>query len=370
MLLSLRSRTTLLWGALVALLVTSSCGLTESLDTLISEPLTTKSAAVHPTNMVTSGSPIAVFFTDPDAPTAADWTGGPDEKLIASIDAAQTSVDMAIYSISLDRIGDALLRARERGVTVRLVLEQDNLERRLPVQLLEQGLPIEGDRGQGRMHNKFVIIDGREVWTGSMNFTGSGAYDDNNNLVQIQSDRVAKDYTAEFEEMFNDHQFGEGSPANTPYPTVELGDLSLEILFSPDDGVEAHLIKLIRNAKTSVTVLAFSFTSDDLSEALLERANAGIKVRIVLDEEQASSNTGGEYLKLKNGGIDVRLDGIPGQMHHKVLIVDEEWVAFGSYNFTRSAEIRNDENLILAHDPALARQFLEEFNKIYAQARP
>ena len=367
-----RSRAAALWIALTVVLITSSCGLLNSLETLPQETavIEATSAPVALTAALPASSAVSVYFTNPDNRDAADQTKRPDEALAAAISAAQESVDMAIYSFSLDSIRDALLDARERGVKVRLVMERDNLDRRVPEELSAIGLTIVGDEGQGRMHNKFVIIDQQDVWTGSMNFTSTGATQDNNHLVQIHSVRMAENYTTEFEEMFNEHQFGAGSPANTPYPAVNIDNTPLEVYFSPDDGVENHLIELIRNAQSSVTVMVFSFTSDALAEALLEQAKDGVRVRVVLDEEQAGSNTGGEYQRLKNAGIDVRLDGIPGQMHHKVLMVDEKWVAFGSYNFSRSAEERNDENLIIVEDVVLAEKFLGEFEKINEQAKP
>lgn len=307
---------------------------------------------------------VEVYFTDPAAPGAAGWSGGPDEALAAAIDAAGERVDVAVYSLSLERIGAALERADRRGVEVRMVMEADNLERTLPARLARNGMRMVGDGDAGRMHNKFVVIDRREVWTGSMNFTGTGVYQDHNHLVRVRSEKVAENYTVEFEEMYLKQQFGADSPANTPFPRVAW----LEVYFSPDDGVEQRLAALIGEAERSVTVMAFSLTADPLAEALLEQAGRGIAVRAVLDEEQVYSNTGGDYAKLKDAGIDVRLDGSPGQMHHKVVVVDGRWVAFGSYNFTRSAAVRNDENLILAEDAELAGRFLEEFEKIYSQA--
>ena len=370
-----RSRAAALWITLAVLLITSSCGLPDYLDTLIQETTAieaTSAPAAQTATLPASAAtvPVLVYFTNPDNPDGLDQAARPDEALAAAIGSAQESVDMAIYSFSLDSIRDALLEARERGVKVRLVMERDNLDRRVPEELSANGLKIIGDEGDGRMHNKFVIIDQQEVWTGSMNFTSTGATQDNNNLVRIHSVRMAENYTTEFEEMFIEHQFGAGSPANTPYPAVDINGIPLEVYFSPDDGVENRLVELVHNAQTSITVMVFSFTSDALAEALLEQAKNGVRVRVVLDEEQAGSNTGGEYQRLKDAGIDVRLDGITGQMHHKVLVVDEKWVALGSYNFSRSAEVRNDENLIIAEDAVLAEKFLGEFEKINEQAKP
>ena len=103
---------------------------------------------------------------------------------------------------------------------------------------------------------------------------------------------------------------------------------------------------------------------------MLDKARQGVIVQIVMDEQQAASNQGGEYENLRNAGLDVRLDGSSGQMHHKVIIIDGDTVSFGSYNFSNSTERRNDENVIIAHDPSLAGEFMAEFEKIYAAAQP
>ena len=65
----------------------------------------------------------------------------------------------------------------------------------------------------------------------------------------------------------------------------------------------------------------------------------------------------------------MRLDGNPLNMHHKVIIIDESVVIFGSYNFSRSAEERNDENTLIIHNPELAAQFLAEFERVQAKAQ-
>ena len=101
-------------------------------------------------------------------------------------------------------------------------VESDYLDEPEVQQLIQAGVPVLGDRREGLMHNKFVIIDRQEVWTGSMNFTINGAYRNNNNLVRVRSSMLAQNYLMEFEEMFEDDLFGPGSPANTPVPTIEV----------------------------------------------------------------------------------------------------------------------------------------------------
>jgi phosphatidylserine/phosphatidylglycerophosphate/cardiolipin synthase-like enzyme len=220
------------------------------------------------------------------------------------------------------------------------------------------------------MHNKFVIIDQMEVWSGSMNLTVYGAYRNNNNLIRIRSSRLAQDYTTEFNEMFVGDHFGPDSVADTPYPNLKVDSNQLEVYFSPDDHTAAHLLELVRNAQSSIYFLAYSFTSDDLATEMIRRAQAGVTVSGVFETSQYRSNTGTEFDNFNSAGLAVRLDGNPHNMHHKVLILDGQTVVTGSYNFTASAENRNDENTLVIHNSAIADQYLAEFQRVFSEAQP
>jgi len=310
-----------------------------------------------------------VYFTDPSSPNAKSLRGGPDADLAAAIDAARLSVDVAVFDLNLWSVRDALVAAHRRGVTVRVVTDSDNLESEEIQDLKGAGIPVLGDRRESLMHNKFAIIDRREVWSGSMNFTINDAYKNNNNLIRMRSSKLADDYTNEFEEMFVRDQFGQGSPANTPYPSLEVEGTPLEIYFSPDDGAAAHLVERIQEAQRSIHFLAYSFTSNDIADAILERAQAGVTVSGVFEASQVDSNFGGEYQRLLDAGLDVRLDSNVYNMHHKVIIIDGQVVVTGSYNFSANAEERNDENLLVIDNPVIAGQYEAEFARIYSQAQ-
>ena len=254
------------------------------------------------------------------------------------------------------------------GVTVRAVVESDNLGEEQVRELIEAGVPVAADQGEGLMHNKFVIIDRLEVFTGSMNFTVNGAYRSNNNLVRLRSSELAQNYLVEFEEMFVDRQFGAGSPANTPSPVLDLDVTQIEVLFSPDDGTIDRFLELVQEAEESVLFMAYSFTDDDLAQAMLERAEAGVLVRGVFDESQAKSNLGGEYERLLENGLDVRLDGNPRGMHHKVILIDDQIVITGSYNFSNNAKTRNDENTLIIHSAEVAVLYRQEFELVWGEA--
>jgi len=316
------------------------------------------------------GSWFELYFTDPSSSLASQKTGGADGPLVAAIDAARLSLDVAMYSLSLDSVTNALIRARDRGVLVRVVMESDNLDRADPQAVVEAGIPVLGDRRDGLMHNKFIVIDNSEVWMGSMNYTDSGTYQDNNNLLRIRSVKVAEDYTTEFNEMFVDDKFGTDDVAATPNPRVTIDGIPLDIYFSPDDNVANNLLDLIHNANESIYFMAYSFTSDPLGEAIRARAEESVTVEGVMDSGQINSNIGTEFDPFRQAGLDVRRDGIPGLLHHKVIIIDEQIVITGSYNFTSSAETRNDENLIVIYDPFIAAQFMAEFQRVFALATP
>ncbi|GAP12400.1 phosphatidylserine/phosphatidylglycerophosphate/cardiolipin synthase [Longilinea arvoryzae] len=355
-----------LFFALCLAALVSACDLTPAAVLPADPPAAV--ATVAPTEAQSDA--ISVYFTDPDSALAAEGRGGPDEALAAAIAAAQSSVDMAMYNLSLPSIGDALLEAYRRGVVVRLVVDDETYEDEISSRLRKAGIPVVSDQREELMHNKFTILDGQEVWTGSLNLSTGGTYSDYNNLVRIRSTRLAQDYTAEFEEMFLDHQFGENSPMNTIYPRLTVDGRTVEVYFLPEDDVEDRLLDLVGSAHDSVDFLAYSFTLDYLADTMIDLENNGIRVRGIMDAEQEASNQGGEYDRLVDAGLDVRLDPFDGLLHHKVIIVDGQWVVLGSANFTRSGLFKNDENLVILNDPTLASSFETEFERLYSLSRP
>jgi phosphatidylserine/phosphatidylglycerophosphate/cardiolipin synthase-like enzyme len=316
----------------------------------------------------TPGEWYAVYFTDPSGPSSKSLRGGPDKYLADAIDEARVSVDVAVLQLNLWSIRDALLAAHKRGVQVRVVTDSDYMDEKEIGQLSQAGISVLGDRREGLMHNKFAVIDRQDVWTGSMNFSVNEAYRNNNNLIRIRSAQLAENYTAEFKEMFVNDQFGPGSPANTPNPTLKIGETRLQSCFSPDDGCSAQLLKVIQNARQSIYFLAYSFTSDDLANAMIERLQQGVKIEGVMEGSQIESNSGSDYDRFRSAGLNVRLDANPNQMHDKVMVIDSQIVVTGSFNYTYSAENYNDENMLVIYNPQIAELYLAEFERIFNQA--
>ena len=322
--------------------------------------------AIRPPAPEVSGA-IEVRFSRPVTDGPRSLRGGPDAALAEAIDRAGRSVDMAIYDLDLWSLRDALLGAEARGVRVRLVVEADNLGSPEIYDLIAAGIPVVADGWEPLMHDKFTVIDGREVWTGSMNYTVRDAYFNDNNLLRLISSSLAQAYTDEFDEMFQDGAFGAFSPSGVGQRARLSDGSEVEVYFAPDDRPLEKLLALVGGARQRVEFAAFSFTSADLAAALLQKDAQGLAVRGVIESGQAA-NLGSQWDVLRDAGLDVRLDGNPDNMHHKLIVIDAATVVTGSYNFSRSAEEFNDENLVVIHSPELARRFLEEFDRVYAAA--
>ncbi|MEM3386503.1 MAG: phospholipase D family protein [Nitrososphaerales archaeon] len=138
-----------------------------------------------------------------------------------------------------------------------------------------------------------------------------------------------------------------------------------DVRFSPKGGAASLLISWIDRANESIHVLIYSFTSDAISAALITAKQRGVDVKVVFDDQQVDVS-GSEYVKLKDAGVEVRVDARSSLMHNKVAIIDRLVLVTGSYNWSRAAEESNRENLIVLRDPKLASLYEEEFSKIWS----
>jgi len=311
----------------------------------------------------------ALYFTTPKYPDKPeDHHGGIDEKLVAAIQKAQKTIDIAAYEFDLEDVAEALVAAKERGVQVRFVTDSDNVDE-IGIKILKKAKikVVEDDRG-AIMHDKFVVIDGRQVWTGSWNLTENCTYRNNNNAMVIDSPQLAKNYEAEFDEMFEGKGFGPTSPANTPNPVLRINGVEVENYFAPEDNVGEHIVARLKEAQQSIYFLAFSFTDDRMGQVIRDKAGAGLKVGGVF-EKRGSETKESEYGRMHDKKLDVLVDGNQYVMHHKVFIIDEQVVVLGSFNFSKNADTANDENVLIVHDPGLAARYLEEYNRVRAVAQ-
>jgi phosphatidylserine/phosphatidylglycerophosphate/cardiolipin synthase-like enzyme len=134
----------------------------------------------------------------------------------------------------------------------------------------------------------------------------------------------------------------------------------LAIYFTPPAGAASGLIKQIDGAKKSIKVMAYGFTATNLAEALVRAKRRGVDVGLIQDEKSAQNNR--ETLPiLLAAGIDVRSDGKHAIQHNKVMLIDDDIVITGSYNFTKSAEKRNAENIMIVRSSYAAKRYADNW---------
>ncbi len=311
------------------------------------------------------------YFTNPprtgeDVPSV----GGIDVAVVKLIEQARSTLDIAAFEWNNMAIHDAVLKAHQRGVKVRMVVDNEHTvedDDSTLQGLIDAGVPVVFDNRSALMHNKFMVIDGFVVITGSTNFTMNGVYRNNNNLLVLRSRRAAEVYQTEFNEMFVDRNFGPRGSLPNDVVFVQDGT-RIHILFSPEDDVIRTITNEIDAAQSNIKFMAFSFTEDILANALLQKAERGITVEGVF-ETRGSETQYSRLRKLFCAGLDARQDTNPSTMHHKVFIIDDQRVLIGSFNFSKNATDSNDENMIILYEGDLAQQYLAEYYRVKAQSR-
>lgn len=302
-----------------------------------------------------------------------------DDAVIALIDAANVSIDAAIYEFTRPPVIDALVAAHQRGVQVRYVGDGDEIADEGYVALQAAGVPMvlrpERDR---IMHDKFVVIDEQIVFTGSTNMSQNDVLRNNNHSLLLVSPALAAQYTVEFEQMFVDAHFGSQKEDLSGFESVEFRDEALTFRFSPQHDPIQTLVREVDQAEISVHFLIFSFTHPALQDALVRARDRGVDVVGVFDEDQGRGRYSVDEA-LAGLGIPVFIDGngnssgfAGGKLHHKLLLVDAQGddprVVSGSFNWSDSATDANDENLLVVRDRALASVMHREFCDRLAEA--
>lgn len=143
------------------------------------------------------------------------------------------------------------------------------------------------------------------------------------------------------------------------------------VYFSPAGGARAALVHAIDEARSTVDVAVYNFTSAELARALFAARARGVRVRVLLDRERYEEG-GATIQALRKSAVPVRVLGARAGalMHHKFAVFDRRLVATGSYNWTNAAEAMNFENLILLDDPQSVGRFRQEFSRLWRASGP
>lgn len=368
---------------------------------------------------------IQVYFNmPPDTSIALEGNvAGGSADLIGSlvnlIDSARHSVDLCVYDLEHKRVGRALVRAKKRGVRVRLITDNynrmDNREVDEPMWRLlgEAGLVSLDDDGDlygeggmiednsltnagADMHHKFCVVDALSedpdddyIWTGSTNMTYTGAYNTNHTLV-IKDNEVAAAYLHEFEQMWGGSgdtpnwekaRFHKDKEAYSEH-IFHVGQTKVELYFSPINrtgtkpSISKRLVEVMKKeAGHDIHFQAFAITPDiPISQTMWRLSAKGdIELRGIIDRsyyyryKKRDAIWASPFSRVNNRTI------LPSnelrKLHQKVMIFDGKHpdpadcgiVVTGSYNFSRNAEYYNDENLLIIYSDEITNQYMQDW---------
>ena len=262
--------------------------------------------------------------------------------LDAAIDAATTSVHMTMYLLTDQDVIDALVRARHRGLDVRVVLQRSfptggTTNDDAFMQLATAGIGVHWASTRFALtHEKCVVIDGREAWIMTMNLATSSASTNREYLAVDHEVADVHDADAIFEADY----------AGNDYPTYTGA-----LLLAPVNA-QTRLLDLIRVAQHTIDVEDEELSDTGIVNALVGAAGRGITVRVLVDAGSLTAAQQSAVTNLMNAHVPVRYLGTPN-IHAKAIVVDGRLAYVGSINLT-TASITHNRELGLVTDDSVA----------------
>lgn len=311
--------------------------------------------------------------------------GGCEDEIINAIDNARRNIDISVYRFTNRDIARALQEANKRGVKIRVLLDRSQEIKKLPLDLKGKNIEVRQDkRKYGLMHNKFMIIDRKMVVAGSYNWTDEAEKVNRENLIVIPHSMRFK---REFEWLWYNGTVR--APPNTIAPPLKKN--GIRAFFSPGRGCEDEIIRLIQEAKRErirspdkkhvINIALYYFTNRKIADELFDAKETGVDVNILLDKSQRNrSDSILEYFRkleertrkaeprkgfrnCNRGSLKVGYYRIAGGiMHNKFALIGNATLT-GSYNWTKSAEKNNRENLIVI--PKRMASYSDEFARLW-----
>lgn len=313
-----------------------------------------------------------------------------NQLIVDAVNLSNSSVECVIYSINMKDIPDALLAARDRGVKVRIIIDEAHVYPYSHTEikkLINAGDGIEvrtlrGTRKYGVNHNKITIHDREMFTTGSYNWTFGSTFSNYENTLAIKDKRYVKGYVDYFEWMWSKARTIEQGPSDeVPVgyygvpPQDNSGFTALngvnvpKYLFSPGSDTETRLARLIDAAKKSVDAVTFTFSSQIIADAIVRAHSRGVKVRFLQDIDMAKSSYVARYVY--QSGVPFKWRGgrnEKGALHSKFIILDGKILGTGSFNFTVNASVNSFENMVFTDDKNIVDAYIKKFDWFYSTA--
>ncbi|MBA3541128.1 MAG: hypothetical protein H0T79_16065, partial [Deltaproteobacteria bacterium] len=315
---------------------------------------------------------IDVVLTEPycDVCSAEDKTflsarSPVTRRIVDLIDGAQRTVDIANYTFSVRPIEEAILRARTRGVTIRVAMDAgqqtgDTVATRLVAAGVEVRFVAGGGSPAGLQHAKFMLVDALTLLTGSNNWSSTGTSINEESTIVIRSidgDPLLGGFTCHFDAIWTNQPASAGA-CSTP-----------EATFAPSSEPIKMLKEEIARSRKTIDVLMHHLTFDDLVKELAKAAERGVKVRVIVNVADRAEHAGASWDRLLAAGATIRYKQSNGElfqlMHHKLAVIDDRVVVNGSGKWSGSGFFKNFENYVRYRDPRIARPYRELFDRLW-----
>jgi phosphatidylserine/phosphatidylglycerophosphate/cardiolipin synthase-like enzyme len=151
------------------------------------------------------------------------------------------------------------------------------------------------------------------------------------------------------------------------FSTLPVSPTPTEVFFSPNAGTSARIVQEINQAQNTIDIAIYSFTRDEIADALIAAKNRGVTIRILADSGQANG-TGSDIARLEAAGFELKRTngGGGGILHDKYAIFDGRLLVTGSYNWSTNAEENNDENAVFMRSTSVISAFQTNFNSMWS----
>ncbi|HNW19901.1 MAG TPA: phospholipase D-like domain-containing protein [bacterium] len=306
--------------------------------------------------------------------------------VIAAIDSAQATIELAVYSFSDQDIKEAIYQAANRGVKVTIILDagKSQFNNQLLSDLPENIRRIDIKSKRGYMHHKFIIIDrgqsSGQLLFGSYNFTKlQDRYDPSFLLISPRPELVDS-FGREIDRLANNN-YGRKKilASDCLAERFQYTNGFLEIWFGPQTrnrGLRNRMIDLIYGTKNSLKGMIWNFTDRDLAHAMLTVARRH-PVTMIIDDVNWTGKYSVNQIMTKSlfNKLEIITDhrrnqevkDLSGQddlnsfLHHHALIIDDQTVVFGTNNWSSGGFFDNDESTIISNIDSLVQSFGQSF---------
>ena len=154
----------------------------------------------------------------------------------------------------------------------------------------------------------------------------------------------------------------------TVSPVAGAAEVQIETAFSPQQGATDLVVKTIAKAHKSIRVAAYLLTSRRIANALIKAERNGVDVKVVIDKQQNDTARGSLAGYLKDNGVQIRENGRYTNMHDKFMVIDSDIIEAGSFNYTRTAEDQNAENVLVLQGAAqVVQDYQKQWNRLWEE---